>query len=463
MKRNIYITVIFLLVFTFGYSLFSKSGSPDNDTENSKNIPGLTETKEKKCSFCHNDRIDYKNLHAPLPDDCEMCHTSTGRKHPSARYKGFSLAAEGSELCFTCHETIESKGAHQPIKKDKCSSCHHPHGSQYSKLLLNPPEKLCASCHDMKFTEKSKVHPIIELDGCQTCHDPHRSDFDNLLKIEQSEMCQTCHDISEQKEAEYQHAPFEFDCSECHDPHASPNEKLLHKSSPDLCLSCHFDIEENLKKKKNKHLVADKSLQCEKCHSPHASNHRSILKNKPSELCLDCHDKEIETKDKRIENIKETIDKSKHKHFPLKNEGCQLCHDPHASDHTALLKGQFSQKEYTDSEPENFDLCFTCHNAELLNKSATPEITNFRNGDTNLHYVHINGDKGRNCKLCHDAHAANNPFLIKSKTKFGNWDMPIEFEFSKTGGSCKTGCHEEKKYERITGDKKKPDEEIKRE
>ena len=32
--------------------------------------------------------------------------------------------------------------------------------------------------------------------------------------------------------------------------------------------------------------------------------------------------------------------------------------------------------------------------------------------------------------------------------EFGSWDMPVEYESTETGGSCATGCHARKEYNR---------------
>ena len=90
-------------------------------------------------------------------------------------------------------------------------------------------------------------------------------------------------------------------------------------------------------------------------------------------------------------------------------------------------------------------------NTDLLNLEKTTNMTEFRNGDQNLHYLHINKEKGRSCTNCHDVHAANNTKLIGTTVKFGRWDMPLNFVGTETGGTCATGCHKEQKYDRSTG------------
>ena len=46
-------------------------------------------------------------------------------------------------------------------------------------------------------------------------------------------------------------------------------------------------------------------------------------------------------------------------------------------------------------------------------------------------------------------HGSQNEHLVAGKVKFGNWEMPLNYNANENGGSCQTGCHSEKKYDRI--------------
>ena len=46
-------------------------------------------------------------------------------------------------------------------------------------------------------------------------------------------------------------------------------------------------------------------------------------------------------------------------------------------------------------------------------------------------------------------HASKNQYLIKNRTTYGNWDMPMNFLLKENGASCRTGCHTELKYDRM--------------
>ena len=77
----------------------------------------------------------------------------------------------------------------------------------------------------------------------------------------------------------------------------------------------------------------------------------------------------------------------------------------------------------------------------------------FRDGDLNLHWVHVNREKGRTCRACHEVHASSNPFHIRDSVPFGRdkWELPINYEINDTGGSCAPGCHSAQIYSRESG------------
>ena len=126
---------------------------------------------------------------------------------------------------------------------------------------------------------------------------------------------------------------------------------------------------------------------------------------------------------------------------------------------TATQKGK-SLKEMADSlafvweRPAAFDekayaLCFECHEAAAFTDEETDSTTAFRNGQRNLHYLHVNrAVKGRTCRACHDPHASKNEKHIVESVPFGKWRIPIKFESTSTGGSCQPGCHRPERYDR---------------
>ncbi len=65
---------------------------------------------------------------------------------------------------------------------------------------------------------------------------------------------------------------------------------------------------------------------------------------------------------------------------------------------------------YAPFSEENYDLGFGRHEKTLVLTSKTEDLTDFRNGDLNLHFLHVNKERrGRTCRACHQTHASNLP------------------------------------------------------
>jgi hypothetical protein len=45
-------------------------------------------------------------------------------------------------------------------------------------------------------------------------------------------------------------------------------------------------------------------------------------------------------------------------------------------------------------------------------------------------------------------HASKQQAHVRSKVPFGNWEFPVRFKANIDGGTCESGCHDEKKYSR---------------
>ena len=123
---------------------------------------------------------------------------------------------------------------------------------------------------------------------------------------------------------------------------------------------------------------------------------------------------------------------------------------PTAPENRKLLIKSFPADVYVPYSDKEYELCFSCHNRDLLRFPETSFATGFRDGERNLHYLHVNKEKGRSCKLCHNVHGSNNPKLINDRAPFGNWELPLKFVKTDTGGQCSPGCHKTYNYDRKT-------------
>jgi predicted CXXCH cytochrome family protein len=401
---------------------------------------------EETCTTasCHAALLKGKNVHAAA-EACDSCHESTAAPHPQKGKQTFKLTQPAPALCQTCHDPIGTKSnVHPPAKEGMCLTCHNPHSSDQPKLLVQPLKELCQSCHPTP-KEATHLHGPFSAGDCTACHAPHESSGPSLLVKQGDELCATCHtDVPEWLKKTEVHPALEGGCTTCHNPHGAPQPKLLAEAGADLCFQCHDPIAEKVHKSPVVHAAVKDGKQCVGCHSPHASDHRKLLLNDEKPVCLGCHAGILPKQATTI-------------HGPIAKGLCTACHEPHGSQYAGLLGKEFPPNDhvpYTDTE---YQLCFSCHNRDLVQYPDTSFATNFRNGDRNLHYLHVNKKQdGRSCKLCHEIHGSAGPSLIAESVPFGKWRLPLKFVKTENGGSCSPGCHRTQSYDRKNPDKKTP-------
>ncbi len=389
-------------------------------------------------SKCHMGMLKTKNVH-PAAEPCDTCHQAIAKEHPQKKAKTFKLTQEVPGLCAQCHPTYGTmKSLHSPVKDGMCTTCHNPHDSAEPKLLAQPMKELCASCHPDKSDFKF-VHGPASTGDCTSCHNPHESKNKALTVKEGPALCFTCHiDMQDEIKKKVVHPALEGGCTSCHNPHGSSEKKFFPAEGAGLCYQCHPQIEEKLKSAKSVHPPIKTPKACASCHAAHASDAPKLLAKSGKDLCLDCH--------KGIITKKQTV-----LHGPIKDGKCTPCHDPHGTPYEKLLSNEYSTEFYVTYSDAEFKFCFSCHNRDLLRNPTTSYATGFRDGNKNLHYVHVNRkDRGKACKACHLVHGSENPKLIADKVPFGKWNLPLKFVKNETGGSCAPGCHQKYPYDRKT-------------
>ncbi len=393
---------------------------------------------------CHPKIITGKTVHA-VAGNCETCHESIEKPHPKKGGKTFKLSQDVPDLCYTCHEAFtDKKTVHPPVEQGLCTTCHNPHASDEPKLLAQPMKDLCGMCHS-DHEDFPVVHGPVAAGDCTACHTPHASDDKSLLLEPDEKLCFQCHkDMEGVEQKAHVHPALAGGCTSCHNPHGSPQPKLLAEEGRNVCFTCHPDISEKVRSAPVAHPPAQDPNGCVTCHSPHASDNEKMLKDPEKETCLRCHST-ILSKDMTVV------------HGPIQQGHCTACHDVHGADHPKLLTGTFPTEIYVPYTDDEYGLCFSCHKRDLVRYPETSFATGFRDGERNLHYLHVHKDvKGRSCRLCHNLHGGKNPKLIADTVPFGKWNLPLNFTKTDTGGSCAPGCHKPQSYDRETPGKKPP-------
>jgi predicted CXXCH cytochrome family protein len=385
---------------------------------------------------CHSNLLKGKDVH-PVAEGCDTCHQEVAKPHPQKGKKTFKLMQDVPALCYMCHTPFGKKPhVHPPVKDGMCTTCHNPHSSDQSKLLVQPLKDLCLMCHPDKVDHKY-VHGPTSAGDCTACHNPHESDNDKLVLKKQPDLCLTCHvDMANMLKKKDVHPALLMGCTACHNPHGSSYKKMLSAEGEKLCFQCHPQIAETIEKAKVVHAPIKTEKACVSCHSPHASDSPKLLPKTGKDLCLTCH--------KDIITSKMTV-----LHGPIRDGSCTACHSPHGSPYFRMLKKEFPSDFYVSYSDKEFELCFSCHNRDLLRFPDTMFATGFRDGNRNLHYLHVNREfKGRSCVACHNVHGGTLPKLLATQVEFGKWSFSLNYQKTDTGGSCQPGCHKRYSYDR---------------
>ncbi len=390
---------------------------------------------------CHSEFKTVKKFrHDPVANgECSACHRASW--YPFQ----YGLQRDQQQFCNSCHSKIadiinNSAFVHGPIKYGDCTSCHNPHGSDIPSMLKKPYSELCGSCHNLqRLFPGSVVHKPVQDGNCGLCHDPHASNIRGRLVDSGSNLCITCHErFIDGMTEKTVHAPLtSAGCTVCHDPHSGTERLRLRKPVPDLCFDCHREKENEIGQYSHQHEPAEKG-QCTECHSPHFSSSPHLLKQRTDKVCFACHEEAAEWSER------------KYLHGPFVQGNCTVCHNPHGADNAFILRLAFPHKFYAPYKKEKYALCFLCHKEALVAEEHTERATNFRNGDINLHTLHVRKeDKGRTCRACHDVHASNQEGRIRDEFPFGRSSMPLYYYKTENGGRCIPGCHVERAYNRV--------------
>lgn len=400
-------------------------------------------------SRCHTLFLNATGAHEPTRlGACDQCHL------PDAGGHTFPLKLERDQLCLSCHEGFNHKLVrHSALTSQGCLACHDPHRSDAPVLLTGATlADTCSACHP---APKGNVkHEPFATGECVACHEPHESDFAGLLRGgEGMDHCLMCHDslVESVKELRHTHSEIEGQCEACHDPHATSRESLLTRDAGVGCLECHDDVRAAVEGATVTHGAVMTGERCVSCHNPHAADIPDMLRDRQAIVCLECHNKEQRDAGGRVVMAMSKVFDADVVHGPVKLDQCSACHSVHGSTRERLLKELSPRILSGGFDLRNYALCFQCHDQNMVLEERSESATQFRNGDKNLHYVHIaKVEQSRSCTQCHAVHASGSARLIAQKVAYqgSDWMMDMNFEIRADGGSCGPGCHEPLSYSR---------------
>ncbi len=352
-----------------------------------------------------------------------------------------------------CHDGFSKKNyIHGPLVQGACDACHEqPDETKHEFEFAEQGAALCLDCHDEILDSLKHLHGPVAAGDCLVCHDAHSSMHETLLISPIEQLCVDCHSDRQEalEDAAHAHEPAKEQCLSCHLPHGGETALMLTATVPELCLNCHDDMADQFDDALVTHGVAISGQACLSCHHAHESENEKLLIVEPAKLCMSCHDKAIKLGERTIPNMAIHLQDNPQHHGPIQEKDCLACHNAHASGFVSLVNNAYPKKFYAPYDEEAYELCFACHDVEAFEESETDEATQFRNGERNLHYLHVNkSSKGRSCRACHDVHATSQPHHIATSVPFGQWRIPLNYQTSDNGGSCQPGCHKAYRYDR---------------
>ncbi len=296
------------------------------------------------------------------------------------------------------------------------------------------------------------AHSPYQDGDCSLCHQNKDRTNPGAIIKQVNALCLDCHDdFGKVMARKFSHAAARVNCVSCHNPHNAKQPKLLVEESGALCLSCHTAISNLVTNAKVKHDALTSDAKCMNCHNPHAANVEHLLIRLPFDLCVGCHGKDgIKDQDgKVLTNMKKLLAENPEQHGPVAGKDCSACHTPHGGNNFRLLTKEYPAQFYSPYDPKLYDLCFDCHEASVVKDPKTTTLTKFRNGDQNLHFVHVNKDeRGRTCRACHEVHASKQKHQIRDAVPYGKtgYMLKVNFTQTATGGSCAQTCHLTRSY-----------------
>jgi predicted CXXCH cytochrome family protein len=230
-------------------------------------------------------------------------------------------------------------------------------------------------------------------------------------------------------------------------------------TAPQLCLDCHAGIQKVIDQKVKHGAIAD-GASCMNCHNAHASNVENLLSALPFDQCVQCHSKDgmVDNAGVKITNMKKLLDQNKAHHAPVAAKDCSACHEPHGSENFRLLVAAYPSAFYAPFDVKSYELCFGCHNDQLVTLPETLTATRFRDGNRNLHFLHVNkSDNGRTCRACHEVHASSQNYQIRESVPYGPraYKLKVNFVKNDNGGNCTQTCHPGRTYTNSTVPAKK--------
>lgn len=224
----------------------------------------------------------------------------------------------GADTCLACHSggqfavmpIFKTKHGSRsdpdaPFTNHQCESCHGPSNDHVTSMMqgkkvqpkrtfgegdgatVAEQNEACLGCHQSHDGWFGSAHERTDV-ACVSCHVIHTEADPVFDPMGQQENCFGCHPRTRADIHKPSGHPLRFGnmaCSDCHDVHDGSNDSLL--TTDDINDNCYGCHAEKRGPFLWEH--APVSEDCTLCHQPHGSNHPAMLTRRPPLLCQQCH------------------------------------------------------------------------------------------------------------------------------------------------------------------------------
>jgi DmsE family decaheme c-type cytochrome len=264
-------------------------------------------------------------------DSCLMCHKSAKWSvMPIFNSKHGSLVDENAPFsnmqCEGCHGP---SNAHVKAKKKAEVPVKRTFGANDAASVPEQNEP-CLGCHESheRLGWFGSAHESVDV-SCVSCHSIHVDRDPVFDPLEQQEVCFTCHQRKRSDTYKASGHPLRFgnmSCSDCHNVHDGNNDFLL--AADNVNDTCYTCHAEKRGPFLWEHAPVTES--CTLCHDPHGSNHPAMLTKRPPLLCQQCHSAAGHPAEAYT---MEDMDDTRNSRY-LMARGCMNCHSQvHGSNH----------------------------------------------------------------------------------------------------------------------------------
>ena len=221
-------------------------------------------------------------------DSCQICHGLVTRKfQANVHYVVHQSQIRDSVhfVCVTCHGDGRE---HAKKYGDPVSLILF---TEESSTTLQQKNAQCLQCHERGNESywRGSIHESKDM-ACTDCHKMMEpaSERNLLARSTELETCCNCHLQQKAQVQRSSHMPLregKISCVDCHNSHGTPNEKLLVESTVND--NCYRCHAE----KRGPFLWEHPPVMenCLNCHEPHGSNHYALLTMEQPRICQRCH------------------------------------------------------------------------------------------------------------------------------------------------------------------------------